>query len=750
MTRRSFHSLTAGAMLGSAWARGTTLFGEDSRQSAPFPYGTHVYREPSLPLEQLRADFPVLKRLGFTMIKIQESWNYDEAKEGEINLSRVAQVVADAKQNNLLVYFGVTMEQAPAWLWRKYPDCTMRYENNQPVIDPTQYLLPNDGKPGPCWNHPGAREAAIHFIEAVGREIGQYDNILVWNVWQEIGFGFDANVSRVCFCPYTLAAFRAWLRNKYGDLSNLNRVWRTAYAEWDEVDPPRVFLKVPSFLDWRYFMDNVYLSDALRWKAEAFRRSDKGQRKILAHTPTPHYGSSVDWRWARGGLDIYGSSAYPAWGEYQDPAGTGGDRLKTSSAPYRQALDNALKWDYVRSASVNGEFWTAELQGGRAGGGIMPGRVPDPGDIRRWVLGALAGGARGICFWNHRSEIFWDEAYGFGLLEIEGDRTARADEAGRIIRAINTKAANLLGRGSCPTAKAGILLDEAMWDFAVASGDTLRSNFADHLRGIHRGLWQEAIPVDFLDVSDLTTRGGQYQALILPLPIYMSDELMRGVNSYVGNGGALISGPFPGRFSHYGFASPGELPQEMCRLFGVEHKQIITLSDRAAHPSQNSLKPEEAPSLKLTGVDECAGVSIEPSLYLHYLTLTTAKAILQQNGEIVGTRNQFGKGQAWLIGTLWGSPIANDGNANQTFMAKVLKQTGVASDRAGRLLKRRREFQGRAAWFLFNPMRETVEETVALENFKSAEDLLGSTLPVANGAVRVRVEPLDFCCLLLS
>ena len=684
------------------------------------------------------------------MIKIQESWNYDEAKEGEINLSRVAQVVADAKQNNLLVYFGVTMEQAPAWLWRKYPDATMRYENNQPVIDPTQYLLPNDGKPGPCWNHPEARKAAIRFIEAVGREIGPYENILVWNVWQEIGFGFDANVSRVCFCPHTLAAFREWLRSKYKDLPNLNRVWRTAYAEWDEVDPPRVFLKVPSFIDWRYFMDNVYLADALRWKAEAFRRSDRSKRRILAHTPTPHYGSSADWRWARAGLDIYGSSAYPAWGEYEDPAGTGGNRLKTSPAPYQQVLDNALKWDYVRSASVNGEFWTAELQGGRAGGGVMPGRVPDPGDIRRWVLGALAGGVRGICFWNHRSEIFWDEAYGFGLLELEGDRTARAEEAGRIAQAINTKAADLLSRGSCPTAKTAILLDEGTWDFSVASGEQLQSGFVSHLRGIHRGLWQEAIPVDFLDATDLAERGRQYKALILPMPICMSNELIHGVSSYVQDGGTLISGPFPGRFSGYGFASPGELPREICRLFGVEHKQIITLSDRLAHSSQNSLKPENATLPKLTGVNQFAGTEITPFLYLHYLRLTTAKAILQQGGEIVGARNQFGKGQAWLIGTLWGTPSTNDEKANQTWMAAILKQTGILPDRAGRLVKRRREGNGRAAWFLFNPTREPVEETVALENFKSAEDLLGSALPVANGSVRVRVEPLDFCCLLLS
>lgn len=113
-----------------------------------FPFGTHVYREPSLPLEQIRADLLLLKRLGFNTIKVQECWANDEQQEGTINLSKVAQVVADARDQGLRVYFGVIMELAPAWLWKKFPDATMVYETGQPHNDPTPYVLPADGKPG--------------------------------------------------------------------------------------------------------------------------------------------------------------------------------------------------------------------------------------------------------------------------------------------------------------------------------------------------------------------------------------------------------------------------------------------------------------------------------------------------------------------------------------------------------------------------------------------------------------------------
>jgi hypothetical protein len=73
------------------------VFGAPTDPAMVFPFGTHIYREPHLPLEQLHADLPLLKRLGFSMVKIQESWSADEKKEGEIDLSTVERVISDAK-----------------------------------------------------------------------------------------------------------------------------------------------------------------------------------------------------------------------------------------------------------------------------------------------------------------------------------------------------------------------------------------------------------------------------------------------------------------------------------------------------------------------------------------------------------------------------------------------------------------------------------------------------------------------------
>ena len=60
----------------------------------------------------------------------------------------------------------------------------------------------------------------------------------MWNTWQEVGYWAERLAGQpVCYCPHTLAAFRAWLTERYGDLDGLNRAWRTRYGTWDDVLP---------------------------------------------------------------------------------------------------------------------------------------------------------------------------------------------------------------------------------------------------------------------------------------------------------------------------------------------------------------------------------------------------------------------------------------------------------------------------------------------------------------------------------
>jgi beta-galactosidase len=767
LSRRSFLH-TAGAALGAAGAPAALI---EASVRAPggsegmpiFPFGTHVYREPSLPLEQIRADLPLLKRLGFNMIKVQECWANDEQQEGTINLSKVAQVVSDARDQGLRVYFGVTMELAPGWLWKKFPDARMVYETGEPHDDPTPYVLPADGKPGPCWHHADARGAAIRFIEAVGREIGKYENILAWNVWQEIGL-WPMRPGRLafCYCPNTLAEYRLWLRRRFGSIRKLNDAWLTGYGSFEEVVPPRFAPDAPPNIDFRYFMDDVYLAEALRWKAETFRRSDPHRRPVFAHQDNPVLGSTQHWRHARA-LDFFGMSTYPAWdGLHAWDAGhpAAGHPMDPYTGKHAELWELVMmRFDYLRNATPGGKLWAAEMQGGPVVQGLQRRRVPDAADIRRWVMGSLAAGVRGISFWNHRAEIFWREEYGFGLLELEGNQTtARAEEAGRLARAIN-RHADLFALGVCPRASVAMVMNEDQYHFFESTyKEAYFGSPLDHLqhtiRGIYKSLWDLGIPLDFLSEEEITSRGPQYKVLIMPFPVALAAPVANALCAYVREGGTLVSEACPGRLTEYGLGMPGQMLPSLRELFGASHRKLVILrepGDGAIWTGEEISYGDSEPYRDLAGAGEFIQHKIMPAYYLQTLTPKTSAPILLDQTEVAGCVNRYGQGQAYLIGTLLGhATLSYNDHGNEKFLGQILALAGVRPDVVGKLKRRRRVLGNQEAWFLFNVTEAAVEEELSVEGLHSVSDLLAEDIRTSEGKATVRVPSMEIRCLVLE
>lgn len=729
-----------------------------------FPVGTHVYREPHQDQEELMADLPILKRLGFTMIKIQESWAIDEPREGVYDFARIERLITRAGELGLGVYLGLTMEQAPAWLWRTYPDAHMVYASGLPHNDPTQYCLPADGKPGPCWDHPGARDAGERFVAELARRLGRFDNIWAWNTWQEIGFWPNADpVLNFCYCPHTLARFRAWLQETYGALDTLNRRWYTAYDSWEEIEPPRRHPAVPAFVDWRYFMDDVYITRALAWKTRALKEHDPGQRPVFSHVASPtsptdnrHLGSTALWRWARAG-DFFGNSNYPAWNPFDRWDDAFAERASWhTSALYELWNGVMLRGDYVRSANGRDRaFWGAEFQGGPISTHLHIGRTPSPDDIRRWVLAGLAVGMTGISFWNHRAERFWSECNGFGLLDPHGETTERAAEVGRIARAINATPA-LFSLGRPPRADVALLVNEDLFHFCQATADSAADLLAYNLRGHYARLWRLGVPVDFVDAEEVATGAlAGYKVAILPFPLALDAGYAAHLRAFVAGGGTLIGEACPGRFDRYGFCPRAQMVEGGEELFGARHRrvQIVREPDGATRwtPPERGWG-EYAPPTILTGAGTWAGTSLRASFYLQTLEPTTGTPILRADEEVAGVVNPVGQGRAILLGTFAGlCATAHCHQESDVFMERLLGEAGVQADRCGRLLRRRRELETQEAWFLINPEHGAVEETVSVDGFADVRDLLGDAVRMRLGStVTVAVPAASICCLVLS
>ncbi|MGQ9553199.1 MAG: beta-galactosidase [Anaerolineae bacterium] len=721
-----------------------------------FPLGSHLCREPMPPMAELKRDMENLKRRGFNLVKLQEHWQVDEPLEGHYDFSRYQELIEYAARLEMAVYLGLTCEQAPNWLWRKYPDCRMVGRNGLPIAHQAQSTLPSDGKPGPCYDHAGARADMQRFIRQLVRSLGQYENI-VWNTWQEIAYWAEGLVGQdVCYCEHTLAHFRQWLQERYGDLDGLNRAWNTRYLDWAYVEPDRCAMRQPlaQNVDWNYFMANVQVARVLRARADAIRQADPLKHPIFAHVGSPTIGSGRDWTYARC-QDFLGSSCYPAWAPFRawdDERARA--RLERESALLAEMRGVALTYDYVRSCNQEGApVWAAEFQGGPVSTGLHKGRVPSPADIRRWMLTAVGSGVTAISFWVTRAEIMAQETNGFSLLDSVGESTARFEEAARVGCALN-RHADLFGQPSWGGAEVAILIDEWNHQFCGTMPPA-----AEHLsysvRGWHRLLWEAGLPVDFAEVSSLSEETmRRYKALVLPFPISLSEEVAQKLISYVEQGGNLISEACPGRINEHAYCNRGELSPTMASLFGVAHKSLAIVREPDGGARWTPLERtwgEFLDATMLVGAGPLQGHRLRPSLYIETFLSQGSEPLLHHGDAVAGTVRALGQGRAWLLGTLVGhAGSAYKSEETRAALLALLTQCGVSPVHKGRLLLRRRAIPGKEAWLFTNPTEGDLSEPVNVSGWRQVEDLLGEPLAQEGNIVHLTVKGLDVRVLVLT
>jgi beta-galactosidase len=719
--------------------------------SALFPLGSHLCREPMPPITELKRDMETLRRHGFNLVKLQEHWMIDEPAEGQYDFSRYEELIAHAAGLDMGVYLGLTCEQAPGWLYRKHPGCRMVGRDGRVLPYQAPTTLPADGKPGPCYDHPGALADMTRFITKLVETLGRFENVAVWNTWQEIGYWPLGLVGTgVCFCDCTLAKYRGWLQGRYGDLDALNRAWNTRYAAWEDILPTHADQRVqPQAVDitWQYFMNHIQISDVLTARAAAIKAADPLHRPVFAHKGGVEIGSAMDWTYART-QDFLGSSCYPAWYPVQGWDDAGQRPLDRHLALLAEMWDGvALKYDYLRSANRPGApVWAAEFQGGPVSTSMHKGRVPSAEDMRRWMLTAVGSGITALSFWVTRAEIMAAEQNGFSLLDSEGDTTPRFAEAARIGAALNRYPA-LFGAATTPRADVAILVDEDNYNLCTTMGQG-----SEHLpysvRGWHRLCWDQGIPADFVAAAFLNEADAQsYAALVLPFPLALSETTAARLIDYVQRGGTLICEAAPGRITEYGVCNRGEMSPLLRDFFGVRQTSFTMV--REPEGGKRWSPPERTwgeyvESSLLIGDGPLVNQVLRANVYVQTFEPGDATPCLWHGERVAGVMRQAGAGRAWLLGTYLGhSGTAYRDRDSRAGMRRLFDACGIHPAHDGLLLKRTRALPEMEAWLFTNPTTQSVTETVALGPWTSAETLFGDPLPIEDGRLTLTVPSLD-------
>lgn len=443
--------------------------------------------------EVVDEDIELMKQAGVTLVTLGVfSWALLEPREGHYDFGWLDEIVDKLEAAGIDIDMATGTASPPAWL-------SSRYEETLPVTANGVRLSPGS-RQAYCPSSRIFRTRAAKLAGAMAARYAHRPSVVMWHVSNEYG----CHVSE-CFCRASKNAFRRWLKQRYGSLDELNRVWGTKfwsqyYYDWNNIPAPRATPTFPNpqhLLDWRRFSDEqmrqCYLAEV-----EAIRAVDPAAR-VMTNFMNDHF--PTDYRaWAKE-MDLITNDSYP------DPASPYAVRTFAYWADLMRGLGDGAPFIQLEQA-VNGVQWrpaNATLR---------------PGQYRQWSLQTMARGADGICNFQWRASVAGAETFHSSMIPHAGADTRVHREVRELGGDIQRLSASGALAGKPVDARAAIILDwPSRWAAHHSHGPISDDVFAEAARW-HATLFEHSIPADiaFVD-SDLSA----YQVVIVPALFQLSD-----------------------------------------------------------------------------------------------------------------------------------------------------------------------------------------------------------------------------------
>jgi beta-galactosidase len=553
-------------------------------------------------------------------------------------------------------------DSAPDWVGRRYPDAQYEAQSGAKV--------PSQAAPGFCSDHPEVARLLRRFYSEAARAAGEFTNLWAWDLWSEphiINWAVIDYVpnAQFCYCPHTRARFRYWLDRRYGSIEGLNTAWYRNFTAWPDVDPPRfgTILSYTDFIDWKTFIYDK-LAEDLRMRYEAVRRYDR-DHTITSHAAVPSIftspfngdGASDDFLMAQQ-LDYYGTSLYP---KHSFP--------KTHWP--RWQFNVAV--DFSRSANLQHDgFYIGELQAGFGVRGVVVGDPVTAEDHRVWLWSVIAKGAKAVNFYAYYPMSSGYESGGYGLIELDGTITRRAEEAGKAARLIDDNR-ELLLKSKAEPAQIAILYNPLSQMVGGEQHSGPAGGMRDSLIGYYRALAEANVPVDFVHREQLEKGlSTHYRLLILPYPIMFTQKAADGVRAYVEAGGHVVCEARPAWNDASGSAAPIVPGMGLAEVFGVREGRI-QMSDAVAMRVADDAHP---------AVAGLSGKALKGAYFAaswRAIEGATPQVLARLNdGTPAIVANAYGRGEGILIGSFLGlgTHPALDAN-DRTFIRNLTQWAGI-------------------------------------------------------------------------
>ncbi|MHC4873958.1 MAG: beta-galactosidase [Planctomycetota bacterium] len=385
------------------------------------------------------------------------------------------------------------------------------------------------------YNHPEVKKITAENLEFLVKSVKGAPALISYDIFNETYFNSKDK--------YTAELFREWLKNKYKDISTINRVWETTFNDFSQIDPARKYFSANMWatlapgLDWQRFRRENLPGFIAEWIA--IIKSLDPDRPVMADNGESSLfvgcnAGSDDWKLAEK-ADIFGTTYYPR-------SACGNHYMCETS----HILNDRDHWSVecalhaVRCAAQGKPWVVSELQS-HTKNALTPETRAEPIHLKIWLWQALAAGCQSITFWKWRPFKRGRQSSGRGLTLQNGEYSDRSRAVSEVADIYNKN--ETLFKGIVPREKEAAVLfsQDNKWLFEnLQNKDKLYCKKS--VMGWSKLLWEKSISIDYVRTDIAESFDLQnYKLVIAPCSMVLGEKQLAEIKRYVEAGGIFIA-----------------------------------------------------------------------------------------------------------------------------------------------------------------------------------------------------------------
>ena len=578
--------------------------------------------------EILKEDLRLMKKAHVNTVTLgMFSWAKLEPEQDRFDFDWLEEIINRLYANGISTILGTPSGARPRWLADKYPEVLRVNEDRSRQL----YGM----RENHCYSSPAYRERVRLINRRLAGRFDAHPAVILWHISNEY--------SGECHCPLCQDAFRAWVKERYHTIEEVNRCWNTAfwghdYQSFDQIESPSSLGEISIdglSLDWKRFSSHQ-TTDFCRWEIEALREGGAGKAtttNLMYHYKPVNYHELADV------IDVISWDNYPSWDK-------GSNILR--------AADTAMQHDIMRSLKREPFLLMESCPGATNWKDVS--KLTRPGMIQAQGFQALAHGADSVLYFQIRQGRGGYEKFHAALISHSG----REDERNyRECQHLGEMLGSLSDISSTDTrAEVAILFDwENMWAMENAMGPRNENlYYKESVQKSYDAFRKQGINVDVIDMTQSLDR---YSIVAAPMLYMFRPGFPDKIKSFVKNGGIFIMTYWSGIVDEHDLCYLGGTPGELMELMGLRSTEIDALYDG----EYNTLIPEgdflSEFTAKKSGVmsqeKKNRDISYRCEHLCQLMKVDTAIPFMRYGRDFYAgmpavTVNQYGKGKAFYIG----------------------------------------------------------------------------------------------------